>query len=358
MMLEEDEEERTTFRTVVVLEFRMVVTDVLGEVVLGEVWPIELVEEVDVMLIGNEVGVDKVLKVELELLIDPARLGVEEAWLRVVTCEVGIDELVRIFEGSPLESSGIEVAADETQVEDDRIGLVVDVTEVVLKDREDMKATLVEDEADVEITADDVTPSADVGRFVDESGMEKDNAVLNNDDSDRDPDATELPGRREAEIFMAVVLVVWVVLVTVGLIPLPGTGFGSDTVNRPLEDVATALAVDHWPLIEPDEGREVSDTVLVPLIVIAVEVVRIVVCPPGSTDVRTPPLEPDTGREVTSTELTPLTVVAIVVVKVMICPPGRVDVSTTGLDEAGLGKEDDVGSVLNKLDVISTTVVV
>ncbi|KAG9206476.1 hypothetical protein G6514_003307 [Epicoccum nigrum] len=272
MMLEEGEEERTTFRTVVVLEFRMVVTDVLREVILGEVWPIELVEEVDVMLIGSEVGVDKVLNVELELLIGPVRLGVDEAWLRVVTCEVGIEELVRIFEGSPLESSGIEVAADETQVEDDRIGLLVDVTEIVFKDREDMKATLVEDKADVEITADGVTPSADVGRLVDESGVEKDNVVLNDDDSDRDPDATELPGRREAEIVMAVVLVIWVVLVTVGLIPLPGTGFGSDTVNRPLEDVATTLAVDDWALIEPDEGREVSATELVPLIVIAVEV--------------------------------------------------------------------------------------
>jgi hypothetical protein len=148
------------------------------------------------------------------------------------------------------------------------------------------------------------------------------------------------------------------VLVTVRLIPLSVTGFGSDTVNRPLEDVATALAVDDWTLLEPGDNKEVSDTELIPLIVMAVEVVRVVVCPPGSTDVRRPPLALDAGREVMKPELTPMTVVATVVVKVMICPPGRVEVSTTGFDEARLEREDDTGLVLSKLVAVDTTVVV
>ena len=147
-------------------------------------------------------------------------------------------------------------------------------------------------------------------------------------------------------------------LVTVRLMPLSETGFGSDTVNRPLEDVATALAADEGALLGPDNGPEVSDTELVPLIVMAGEVVRVVVCPPGSTDVRRPLLEPYVCREVIKTELTPLIVVATVVVKVMICPPGMVDVSTTGFDEARLGKEVDTGPILSKFVEVSTTVVV
>ena len=148
------------------------------------------------------------------------------------------------------------------------------------------------------------------------------------------------------------------VLATVGLIPLPETGFGSDTVNRPLKDVATVLAVDDWGLLGPDGGPEVPDTELVPLIVMAVEVVRTVVCPPGSTDARRPLLELDAGREVMKTELAPLIVVASVVVKVMICPPGRVDVSTTGFDEAGLEDGVDTGPMPSKLVEVSTIVVV
>ena len=147
-------------------------------------------------------------------------------------------------------------------------------------------------------------------------------------------------------------------LVTVRLMPLSETGFGSDTVNRPLEDVATALAADEGALLGPDNGPEVSDTELVPLIVMAGEMVKVVVCPPGSTDVRRPLLELGIGRAVMGTELTPLRVVATVVVGVMICPPGRVDVSTTGFDEARLEEEVDTGPILSKLVEVSTTVVV
>ena len=41
--------------------------------------PVEFVEEADVMLIGNEVNVDKVPNAELELLIDPTELDLDEA---------------------------------------------------------------------------------------------------------------------------------------------------------------------------------------------------------------------------------------------------------------------------------------
>jgi hypothetical protein len=147
-----------------------------------------------VVLIGNSMDVDKVPNVELELFIGTTKLGVDKIWLGLVTREGEIDEPVRILEGGPLESSGIELAADEILVEDAGIGLLVDVTENILKDREDIGATLVKDEADVEITADGTTPSVDVGRLVDGSGVEKGSVLVNNDDCERDPNAAELPG--------------------------------------------------------------------------------------------------------------------------------------------------------------------
>jgi hypothetical protein len=118
-----------------------------------------------VVLIGNgvDVDIDKVPDDERELLIGPVKLSVDKTWLEVVTCEVEIDELVRILEGNPLEGTGIELAVEETLVEDAKIGLLVDVTEDVLKDREDIRATLVQGEADVGINADGVIPSVDVG---------------------------------------------------------------------------------------------------------------------------------------------------------------------------------------------------
>lgn len=117
------------------------------------------------VLIGNgvDVDIDKVPDDERELLIGPVKLSVDKTWLEVVTCEVEIDELVRILEGNPLEGTGIELAVEETLVEDAKIGLLVDVTEDVLKDREDIRATLVQGEADVGINADGVIPSVDVG---------------------------------------------------------------------------------------------------------------------------------------------------------------------------------------------------
>lgn len=148
------------------------------------------------VLIGNgvDIDLDKVPNVELELLIGATELDVDEIWLEAVTCEVELDELVRILEGSPLESSGTEFAEDEILVEDARIGSSVDVTENVFKDREDTRATLVKDEADVDITADDITPKVDVGRLVRGSEVEKVSVLLNNDDSERDSIAVELPG--------------------------------------------------------------------------------------------------------------------------------------------------------------------
>ena len=148
------------------------------------------------VLIGNgvDIDLDKVPNVELELLIGATELDVDEIWLEAVTCEVELDELVRILEGSPLESSGTEFAEDEILVEDARIGSSVDVTENVFKDREDTRATLVKDEADVDITADDITPKVDVGRLVRGSEVEKVSVLLNNDDSERDSIAEELPG--------------------------------------------------------------------------------------------------------------------------------------------------------------------
>ena len=117
------------------------------------------------VLIGNgvDVDIDKVPDDERELLIGPVKLSVDKTWLEVVTCEVEIDELVRILEGNPLEGTGTEFAEDEILVEDAKIGLLVDVTEDVLKDREDIRATLVQGEADVGINADGVIPSVDVG---------------------------------------------------------------------------------------------------------------------------------------------------------------------------------------------------
>ena len=148
------------------------------------------------VLIGNgvDIDLDKVPNVELELLIGATELDVDEIWLEAVTFEVELDELVRILEGSPLESSGTEFAEDEILVEDARIGSSVDVTENVFKDREDTRATLVKDEADVDITADDITPKVDVGRLVRGSEVEKVSVLLNNDDSERDSIAVELPG--------------------------------------------------------------------------------------------------------------------------------------------------------------------
>jgi hypothetical protein len=138
--------------------------------------------------------VGKVPNLELELLLGATELGVDGTWLGLVTRGGEIDEPVRILEGGPLESSGIELAADETLVEDAGIGLLVDVTENILKDREDIRATLVKDEADVVITTDDTTPGVDAGRLVDGSEVEKGSVLVNDDDCERDPNAAELPG--------------------------------------------------------------------------------------------------------------------------------------------------------------------
>ena len=117
------------------------------------------------VLIGNgvDVDIDKVPNVERELPIGLVKLIVDKTWLEVVTCEVEIDELVRILEGNPLEGSEIELAVEEILVEDAKIGLLVDVTEDILKDREDIRATLVQGDADVEINTDGIIPSVDVG---------------------------------------------------------------------------------------------------------------------------------------------------------------------------------------------------
>lgn len=193
LVMLDDDKRRAVVEIVAELEPETLLVGVLERPVLGKVSPAAFVEEIDVMLDENEGSVVNVPIVEPKLPVDTTELSASDDGLRVVTLNIGVEEVTELLESSSLDSTGKELPDSKPLEEEVRVDELVGDATNVLKGLEDSGKMLVEGGNCVEVDSVGNEPRVDAARLVDGGKVESGSEVLGNVDSERRSDTGELP---------------------------------------------------------------------------------------------------------------------------------------------------------------------